>query len=83
MDTQSAIAQYIQKELAIGRKKPIAHDEDLFATGVLDSLGVLQLVLFLEGQFGVKVADEEVVLENFQSLDAMAAYLDRKRTAEA
>jgi acyl carrier protein len=81
VETQAAIAQYIQKELAIGRKKPIAPDEDLFATGVLDSLGVLQLVLFLEEQFGIKVADEEVVLENFQSLNSMADYIDRKNAA--
>lgn len=83
MDTQTAIAEFIMKELAIGRKKPIVPDEDLFASGVLDSLGVLQLVLFLEEQFGVKVPDEDVVLENFQSLDAMARYLDSKKPAQA
>jgi len=83
MDTQTALAQYIQKELAIGRKKPIPPDEDLFASGVLDSLGVLQLVLFVEEQFGIKVADEDVVLENFQTLDAMARYIASRQGAAA
>ena len=83
MDTQTALAGYIQKELAIGRKKPILPDEDLFASGVLDSLGVLQLVLFVEEQFGIKVADEDVVLENFQTLDAMARYIASRQGAAA
>jgi acyl carrier protein len=77
MDTQSAITEFITKELAIGRAKELRPDDDLLATGVLDSLGLMQLVLFLEERLGVKVPDEDVVIENFQSVSALTAYLAR------
>jgi acyl carrier protein len=78
MDISAALIDYIQKELAIGRAKAIQPDDDLFSTGVLDSLGILQLVLFIERQLGIKVPDEDVVLENFQTVDAMTRYLQAK-----
>ena len=77
MDTQSAIADFITKELAIGRTKELHPDDDLLATGVLDSLGLMQLVLFIEERLGVKVPDEDVVIENFRSVSALTAYLAR------
>jgi acyl carrier protein len=77
MDTQSVITEFITKELAIGRAKEVQPDDDLLATGVLDSLGLMQLVLFLEERLGVKVPDEDVVIENFQSVSALTAYLAR------
>jgi len=77
MDTQSAIADFITKELAIGRAKELHPDDDLLATGVLDSLGLMQLVLFIEERLGVKVPDEDVVIENFRSVSALTAYLAR------
>jgi len=77
MDTQSVIADFITKELAIGRTKELHPDDDLLATGVLDSLGLMQLVLFIEERLGVKVPDEDVVIENFRSVSALTAYLAR------
>lgn len=75
MDTQNALTNFIMNELAVGRSKQITPDDDLFSSGVLDSLGVLQLVLFIEEQFGIEVPDEDVVFENFQSVSAIAGYL--------
>lgn len=78
-NVQSALLQFIQSELAIGRRQPIEAEDDLFTSGILDSLGVLQMVLFIEEQFGVKVPDEDVVFENFQSVAAIDAYLSKQR----
>lgn len=80
---QSALLDFIQRELAIGRRQPIEAEDDLFTSGILDSLGVLQMVLFIEEQFGVKVPDEDVVFENFQSVAAIDAYLSRKKGESA
>ena len=80
MGMQESIAEYIIKELAIGRTKPIQPDEDLFSSGILDSLGVLQLVLFIEEQLGIQVPDEDVVFDNFKDIATLTAYL-RSRSA--
>ncbi|HET7009349.1 MAG TPA: acyl carrier protein [Anaerolineales bacterium] len=78
MDTQKLLLEYITKELAIGRAKEVRPEDDLLAAGILDSLGLMQLVMFLEEKLGVKVPDEDVVIENFQSVDALQAYLERR-----
>ena len=47
--------------------------------GVIDSTGVLELVSFVEGEYGVTVADEDIVPANFDSIDALAGFVVRKR----
>jgi len=47
--------------------------------GILDSTGVLELVTFIEGKFGISVPDDELVPANFDSLAALSAYVQRKR----
>jgi acyl carrier protein len=46
--------------------------------GIVDSTGVLELVMFVEEQFGVSVADEDIVPDNFDSVTRLAAYVRRK-----
>jgi acyl carrier protein len=81
MDTATVLTDFIQKELAIGRSTPIKPDDDLLGSGVVDSLGILRLVLFIEEQFSFKVPDEDVVIDNFQSVAALTQYLQSKKTA--
>jgi acyl carrier protein len=47
--------------------------------GVIDSTGVLELVAFVEGEYGVTVADEEIVPANFDTVNALAGFVVRKR----
>jgi acyl carrier protein len=48
--------------------------------GVIDSTGVLELVTFVEAEYGVAVADEEIVPANFDSISALAGFVARKRS---
>jgi len=54
---------------------------DLLANGILDSTAVLEVVAFLEDELGVKVADDEMVPDNFGTIAGMTALVDRKRRA--
>jgi len=57
-------------------------DEDSFlGTGIIDSLGVLQLVSFVESRFGLKVSDADLVPENFDSVARLAQYVESKKRA--
>jgi len=58
----------------------LKNDTLLFESGILDSLSLLKLVLFLEKQFGVVVPAEELVPDNFKSVDAICVYLRSKRS---
>jgi acyl carrier protein len=54
---------------------------DLLLSGALDSLGVVRVVHWLEDTLGIEIDPADVVLENFQSVAAMADYAERRRAA--
>jgi acyl carrier protein len=60
-----------------------ADDDSLLETGVLDSTGVLELIEFLEEDFGVQVTDAETVPENLGSIAGLTRYLTEKSSATA
>ncbi len=59
-------------------KKSLRPDEDLLEQGILDSIGIMKLIVFIEENFGIQVEDEEIIPENFQSLNSIAAFIERK-----
>ena len=76
MDNKAILADYIQREFIKSRKSNLDTSEDLLSSGVLDSLAILQLVSFVEKHFNCSIPVEDIVYENFNSIDAIAGYLD-------
>jgi len=62
-------------------KKSLGADEDLLEQGIVDSLGILKLVSFIEKTYGIKVLDEDVIPDNFHSLSSMVKFVEEKRSA--
>ena len=58
-------------------------NEDIFALGFVNSLLAMQLVAFVEKEFGIAVGDEDLDLDNFRTIDAIANLVARKRGAAA
>ena len=56
-------------------------DESFLESGIIDSTGMMELVLFLEQEFSIKVHDRELVPENLDSLARASAFVARKRRA--
>lgn len=82
-DHENALAEFVRNELLHGRKVALTEGADLLSAGIVDSLGILRLVSFIEDRFGVKVPDEDVVFENFQSIRAMGTYVSQRLDARA
>lgn len=79
-NTESTIARFvIENPLAGSGRTEIGPDEPLIRSGLLDSVGLLQLAFFVEEQFGVKVGDGELIPANFETVGAVAAYVEKKR----
>jgi acyl carrier protein len=53
-------------------------DESLTENGVIDSLVIFRLVSFLEDNFGIRIADEEIVNENFRSVNAIESFVSER-----
>ena len=77
MSRREILLDYVKDELAHGRMPNLNVDDDLLSAGILDSMGILELVAFIDKQFGIQVPDEDVVLENFMSVSALTDYLQR------
>ena len=77
MPIQEQIRDYIIENFLFGSDS--LRDEDAFLEhGVVDSTGVLELVLFAEETFGITVDDQEILPENFDSIGNLARYVTRK-----
>lgn len=60
----------------------VAEDEHLLEKGVVDSMGMVELITFLQDQFGVEPADDEITEENFATLQRIAGFVVRKLAAQ-
>jgi acyl carrier protein len=57
----------------------LSRDDDLLRTGIIDSLGVTELIAFLEERYRIDVRPEDVVPENFRTLGSIIAFAERQR----
>jgi acyl carrier protein len=73
---EAIVNDYISRELVQDATLlPLGNATPLLETGILDSLSLLRLVMFIQEQFGIAVDDLELVPEHFSSVDAICAYL--------
>ena len=72
------IARYIANDLLNQSDLVLGEDDDLLASGLLDSLGAMALIHHIEDDLEIKVPAEDVTIENFASLRAIDAYLARR-----
>jgi acyl carrier protein len=79
-ETQDVIIQFLSEEVLGVDHPDIGPDQALLA-GLVDSNDLMRLVAFLEENFDVTIENEEVVTENFRSVEALAAFVDTKRGA--
>jgi acyl carrier protein len=81
-DVKAAVRRYIEDNFIMGAAGVALADGDSFLEHhVLDSTGFLELIAHLEETYGIKVLDDEMVPENLDSLDSVAAFVTRKRDA--
>lgn len=79
-DDKQALREFVGRFM---RGRELRDDEDIFATGYVNSMFAMQLVQFVEQTFGVTVDGEDLDIDNFRSIDALAGFVQRKRTAGA
>jgi acyl carrier protein len=73
------IMEFIKNQLV--REKTINNigkGDELIESGIIDSLGILKLLAFLESRFSIHIADEELVPENFKSIESIDSFIKNK-----
>jgi acyl carrier protein len=73
---ESVVNDYISHEFVQDSARlPLANDTQLLDSGILDSLNLLRLVVFLEGRFGISVGEGDLLPQNFASVNTICAYI--------
>ncbi len=74
---QKKIIDYIKNEIADEPFDAIEEQEDLLGGGIIDSMGMIRLIAFLEKEFQINVPPEDMVLENFMTVERISIYLSK------
>ena len=77
------IRAFVIENYLFGEEGKLGNDDSFLETGIIDSTGVLELVRFLEATFGIKIADEELVPDNLDSINKIVAFLQTKLPSAA
>jgi acyl carrier protein len=78
MEIKQAIINFFSENFMVDFKEDFEDDKSFLENGIIDSTGVLELVLFLEQNYGIKVADDEIIPENLDSFKNIEIYLNKK-----
>ena len=75
------IREFVVQNFLFGQDNGVTDDASFLEQGIVDSTGVLELVAHLQDRYGIKVADEELIPDNLDSISAIAAFVLRKRAS--
>ena len=76
---RAKLVAFIKSDLARGQSEVDVEKDSLIDSGIIDSLGIMKLVQFLQKELQVHVSDDELVPENFENLAAIERLVDEKR----
>ena len=80
---ETRILDYIKRDLLADESFDLKADDDLLGSGLISSMAIFRLITFLEETFHVRIPPEEMVIEHFITVNAMAAYVRDRQTAAA
>jgi len=82
MSLEERIRSFIVENFFVAEGAEFDDETSLIASGIVDSTGVLEVVAFLEQEFGMKIPDRDIVPANLDSVARIAAYVGRARAQD-
>jgi len=77
VEVEGKLRHFIATELMYADDDSLNSEEPLLGSGIVDSLGIMRLVSYIEEEFGVVVPEEDLVPEHFQTLNRLTAFVER------
>jgi acyl carrier protein len=78
-DPRAQIRAFVLAHFPLARARAVGDEDSLLDAQVIDSLGILELVTYVEEAFAITVTDDDLSPENFESIAALAGFVDRRR----
>jgi acyl carrier protein len=80
LETREKLKKFIIENFLFGNDgNSLSDGESFLESGIIDSTGILEVVGFVEDEFGFEVLDEELIPDNFDSVDNLVAYIEKKQ----
>ena len=80
---EQKLRHYILEDLLFTDDESALNNDDSFLEkGIIDSTGIMEVILFLEEEFGIQVADKEMIPENLDSINNIVSFVLRKQAAQ-
>lgn len=81
---RSEVREFIIENFLYGQDdNQLGDDVSFLEKGIMDSTGVLEMVSFVEEKYGISVEDEELIPENFDSLNRLSEFITKKKNGKA
>lgn len=72
------ITQIVQQLARVRRIADVQPRDNLLARGIVDSLAIVKLILFLEERFPIRISDEDIIPENFRDIESLSGFVQSK-----
>ena len=79
---ETEIRQFVIENFLFGQDKNLNNSQSFLDSGIIDSTGVLELIGFLESQYGISIQDDELVPSNLDSVERVARFVEGKLNAK-
>lgn len=83
MNVQEQVRGFIVESFYLSDPQELTDDTSLIDSGIVDSTGMMDIILFLEGTYDIRIEDHETVPENLETITRIAAFVASKRPATA
>lgn len=77
-EIRGRLRDFVREAFLLGDEVDLEDDTSLLMSGILDSTGVLELVLHLEQDYGLQIADEEILPDNLDSIERLCRFVQSK-----
>jgi len=78
MEKNTTVKDFIVENFLFGETSNLTENTDLFKESIMDSTGILELIAFLESTYNIRIEDDEMIQENFNSISSIGKFLDKK-----
>jgi acyl carrier protein len=78
MEINEILLVYIKKEIIESELDELKEDDELLSTGLVDSMGIMRIVRFIEKTFKISIPFEDMTIENFMTIKAITFYIMNK-----
>jgi len=79
---KEALTTYIKKEILNSPDTQLTDQDDLLGSGLVDSMGLMRIITFIEEEFGITVPPTDMVIEHFMNIEAISNYVAGRQTTD-